>query len=321
MLAGLEGKNKFSPQQEGVAMPKTKPSQKTPRHLKDDKVFKNFFKNHQEALISLLQSFLPLPEPRIIKKAEILDSFLPDGANPSGKKQSLLDLRLKLDNGDFVNVEMQLHEHPSFVERMIFYGCKSYFTQLGEGEQYKELHPSYSLVFCDFELFKHDEEDRKRFYRSCTIREDHYPNRVVSRHFRIVFVELSKLEKEIENLVDNKEAWCYVLKHLHEMGEEEKRLFASKNKQMEEIMDWTRKLTLEESAQIFAEDEEKRRRDRFAQDEFVFEKGKKQGLEKGIEKGRMELISNMLKKEADFSVISKLTGLSIEELKKLKNGS
>ena len=133
MLAEVEGKNKFSPQQEGVAMPKNKPSQKTPRHLKDDKVFKNFFKNHQEALISLLQSFLPLPEPRIIKKAEILDSFLPDGANPSGKKQSLLDLRLKLDNGDFVNVEMQLHEHPSFVERMIFYGCKSYFTQLGEG--------------------------------------------------------------------------------------------------------------------------------------------------------------------------------------------
>ena len=87
-------------------------------------------------------------------------------------------------------------------------------------------------------------------------------------------------------------------------------LSGCEEKIMEEIMDWTRKLTLEESAQIFAEDEEKRRRDRFAQDEFVFEKGRL--------KERQEVALNMLKRQVELSLVSEVTGLSIEELKKLK---
>ena len=300
---------------------KNKPIQKN-RDLKEDEHFKNFFKNNQKPLISLLESFLPLPKSRKIKEVKVLDSLLSVTDKLSNKKESIMDLRLQLDNGEFVNVEMQLLEHPSFVERILFYGCRNYASQLDKGKEYEELNPSYSLVFCDFELFKHDEEDRKRFYRSCTFREDHYPHRRVSRHLLVVFVELPKLKKNIENLVDNKEAWCYVLKHLPEMGEEEKRRFALKNKQMEEIMDWTRPLTLKESEYLIAEAEEKQRRDRYAQNKHIFQKGKKEGLEEGLEqgleKGRMELISNMLKKESDLSVISKLTGLSVEELKKLK---
>ncbi len=48
--------------------------------------------------------------------------------------------------------------------------------------------------------------------------------------------------------------------------------------------------------------------------------GIRQGMEKGMEKGRQELILNMLKKSADLSFISEVTGLSVKKLKKLKNG-
>ena len=91
-------------------------------------------------------------------------------------------------------------------------------------------------------------------------------------------------------------------------------------------MDWTRPLTLEESEQIIAEAEEKNRRDRVAEDEYIFEqglekgmqKGKQEGLQQGLEKGMQAVALNMLDEKVDRDLICKVTGLSLEELKKLK---
>ena len=47
---------------------------------------------------------------------------------------------------------------------------------------------------------------------------------------------------------------------------------------------------------------------------------KQQGIEEGIERGQNQVILNMLKEKLDMSVISKVTGLSEEEIKKLENG-
>ena len=59
--------------------------------------------------------------------------------------------------------------------------------------------------------------------------------------------------------------------------------------------------------------------------EFIKEKGRWQGRQEGRQEGRKErskeVILNMLKEKIDTSVISKVTGLSEKEIKKLKNGS
>ena len=58
--------------------------------------------------------------------------------------------------------------------------------------------------------------------------------------------------------------------------------------------------------------------------EIIKQQGIEEGIERGIYKGRSEerqaVILNMLKEKADLSFISKVTGLSEEEIKKLKNG-
>ena len=59
--------------------------------------------------------------------------------------------------------------------------------------------------------------------------------------------------------------------------------------------------------------------------EHIKEKGRKEGIKEGIKEGRQardkEVVLNMLKEKADISFISKVTGLSEKEIKKLKNGS
>ena len=49
--------------------------------------------------------------------------------------------------------------------------------------------------------------------------------------------------------------------------------------------------------------------------------GMQKGRVEGLQEGRVEMVLNMLKKNAEISFISDVTGLSHEEIKKLKNGS
>ena len=55
------------------------------------------------------------------------------------------------------------------------------------------------------------------------------------------------------------------------------------------------------------------------------EKGRQEGMEKGMEKGmqaeKQAVALNMLKEQADIAFICKVTGLSVDEINKLKNGS
>ena len=48
--------------------------------------------------------------------------------------------------------------------------------------------------------------------------------------------------------------------------------------------------------------------------------GRQEGLQEGRQTERQAVILNMLKKQLDISLISEVTGLSEEEIKKLKNG-
>ena len=50
------------------------------------------------------------------------------------------------------------------------------------------------------------------------------------------------------------------------------------------------------------------------------EKGRQEGMEKGMEKGKKKIALNLLEKKAELSFISEVTGLSVKEIEKLKNG-
>ena len=55
------------------------------------------------------------------------------------------------------------------------------------------------------------------------------------------------------------------------------------------------------------------------------QEGQQEGLQKGLQKGRQEeerqaVVRNMLKERVDLAFISKVTGLPVREIKKLKNG-
>ena len=245
------------------------------------------------------------------------------------KKQITLDLRLKLNTGENINVEMQSLSQTAFLERILFYWARLYTEDLKRGEGYEKLYPAYSLVFTDFHVLPARLTD---YINSFSIRLDKQPYEELTNHLKIVIVELSKFKYESLQNLDKKASWCYVLKKSENLHETELEILSKKG--LGGAMALLKNVS--ESDRLRYEQES---RDKFLFDQrwdriYKFEEGKKEGIEeglqKGIQKGREEalqksreekekIILNMLKLNADFDFISKVTGLTKEEIKKLQS--
>ncbi len=268
--------------------------------------FKNYFKTCKPALKSLLKAFLPLPDKSSIQEVTLLDSLLPNLTKE--EKNSIMDLRLQLNTGELVNVEMQAFPHKGFSERILFYWAKNYISQLKEGEKYKTLRPSYSLIFSKFDLFpryRTGDLSQKpisgsansfsgvRSGKACnsfSIRSDKAPHFCFNRDLRFVTVELSKFQSggDMSTLVDFQDIWCYILKESRKMGQQEFKELSGRGPELEEAMTYLRKFSEAEQRQILREAREKNRRDQVAREDYVFDQGLEEGMAKGMAKGRKE---------------------------------
>ena len=288
--------------------------------LTKDLAFKSYFKGSNKILISLLNQFLPLNQK--IQSVEILDSNL---SSNKKKKNPILDLRVRLDNNTTVNVEMQSISKKNFTERILFYLCKLYTWNLKSGEDYTKIHPAYSLVFTNFTVF----EEFSDYYSIFEWRSKKHPQVLFSRSMGIIVVELNKFKKEDVKSFDMKEMWCYLIKNAKKITKRELSLISERGSEMKEAAVRITKLSKEESELWEEEAIEKNRRDRVAELDFARDEGLEMGMLKGMEAGRAEgmvkgvslTALNMLKENIDIHVISKVTGLTVEKIEKLKNES
>ena len=94
-------------------------------------------------------------------------------------------------------------------------------------------------------------------------------------------------------------------------------------------MDHLKSLSQQEDVRYQEEAREKFYRDFVAGKEAAVQRsrregrqeGRREGLEEGMEKERRHLVLSMLQENADINFICKVTGLSEEEIEKLKKGS
>ena len=273
-----------------------------------DAVFKAYFKDAPKVCISLLRHFLPLPKNRDIKSIEYLDSVI-NPENPEDKN-SLLDLRVKLDNGACVNIEIQRASKQNFKERILFYLSRLYTMDLKQGGDYENLCPVYSLIFTNFTVFK----ELRNYYSVFLLKSEEQPEVIFSRHLGIILVELKKFkEKSASHLIDKKDLWSYIIKSSKELTDKDMSVIEKKGNEMKEAVKRLKMLSREKSMEIIEEAREKARRDRVAEIAY----GKEEGRQEGLQKGKQEVALNLLKKNIDVNIIKEATGLSQAEIEKL----
>ena len=284
-------------------------SQKTKPKLIRDRVFKHYFKNSEEAVIALLNQFLPLPEGRVIESIEFLDSAMPP--ENLKNKDCVLDLRIRLDDGKLVNIEMQSTSKDNFKERILYYLAKLFTSSLKEGEDYKKLCPAYSLIFTDFTIFK----KLKSYYSIFRLRADQNPGVVFSDRLGVILVELNKFKKGDLKSLNKRDSWCYIINNSDRLTREDCNIIAGKGEDMKQAVNRWQKLSKEESLQIIAEAEERERRDRAAERSYAINQSRKEGREEGLEQAALGMIQAGVKLE----VVCKATGLSQDKILALKN--
>ncbi|MGM9937633.1 MAG: Rpn family recombination-promoting nuclease/putative transposase [Candidatus Ornithomonoglobus sp.] len=155
---------------------------------KTDIVFKTMFtdKNNEDLLRALISALLGIPDEDIkqlvIENPEISPEEI-DG------KFTRLDLKLTV-NDKLVNLELQLYNHGSFKERILYYWAHSYGNQLKKNESYTDIRETITIAIVNFNLF--DIED----YHSEFTMADIKNNLILTDKCKIHFFELTKIGKQ-----------------------------------------------------------------------------------------------------------------------------
>lgn len=272
---------------------------------KIDFAFKKIFGSTQstEILISFLNAILYEGE-SVIESLEILDPYL--GPQIAGAKNSYLDVKALLNDGTFVIIEMQVLKVQAFGKRVLYNAAKTYALQLTMGELYKELRPVIALTITDFEMFSGHEDVTSHFvFKEKTRLSDYIQNDI-----ELVFVELPKFKKELEQLESLADKWIYFIKTTGTLDEVPQTMATVP--QIQRAFEIANQLSLtQEEFNILQQQEF------FAQDQ---EGSVALGREEGRQEGQVKLIMRLLSRRLgqlnpDFEVrMSELPSHELENL-------
>jgi predicted transposase/invertase (TIGR01784 family) len=175
---------------------------------KTDFAFKKIFGSAQSKpiLLSFLNAVLHGARP-VIVDLEIIDPYL--APKIRGMKDTFVDVRARLQDGRTVIIEMQVLNDEGFEKRVLYNAAKAYSTQLLIGDNYKDLSAVVALTITDFVMFPEHREVQSAYVLREKQRLTDYPE----GDLELVFVELPKFGKTLEELADVKEKWLFFLCH------------------------------------------------------------------------------------------------------------
>jgi len=174
---------------------------------KTDYAFKKIFGSIQSKniLISFLNALI-YEGNSTIQDLEIINPNLPPQLERL--KDTYLDVKAKLNNGTLVIIEMQVLNVESFGKRVLFNAAKAYTFQLEKGQGYRMLKPVIALTLTDFEMFAERTQLISRFVYREKSEGWEYPD----NDLELVFVELPKFTKDLNQLETLTDKWIYFMK-------------------------------------------------------------------------------------------------------------
>jgi len=269
-------------------------------------------------LIDFINTILLDSEFEPVADLTILNPFnLKEGLE---EKESILDIKAEDKAGRVFDVEIQVIGNASFVKRSLYYWSKNYYSQLKESEHYTKLTPVICINILDFVIFNKLKKAHSCFLAS----EKDNPEYVLSEDFQIHFFELPKINVESKDIFKNRlEKWAYFFKKEGLLNEEEEMQVLIKNDSvMEQAHKSYKKFTSNDKMLEIYEAREKRIKDEASNIAYAREEGIEQGMEQGLSKGAynksIETALNLKKLGISVDIIIRATGLTKDEIEKLK---
>ena len=298
----------------------------------NDYIFKQIFgdENNKDILISFLNAlfkeydFLPKVNDLEFKNSET-------GKKYDIEKQGRLDIKAKIDDGTYVDIEVQTKDCFDLIDRGICYCSRIISENTKRGGDYREPKVISIWIIKNKPL-----KDNPHYYRQNPIEIDQHftlPGVIDKDYVKttnkttLIYIYLSKFKeglynKDIENwikFIDNQNIFNVTDSEIEKANE--KLTYLRSDEETKTIMD-----------SVYEKEMDNEANKKRAKEEAVME-GEKRGIKKGVEMGREEgikegreegaksekfnLARNMLKKGYNITEVSELSGLSIEEIKNL----
>ena len=288
---------------------------------KNDVVFQALFTRGKESITkALIEDILNIK----INKIELDKSK--DLLNENIKeKNGRLDLRAIINDNVECDIEIQLTSHEKMLERFLYYWSKMYAANLQIGNKYRQLRKTISIIIVDDEIKQF--KDIRKSHTKWQIREEEYLQKILTPYLQIDIIEVSKAVKEYEK--NNKNGMLQWMMFLDNPENEEVAKIMENNEDIKEAKEELDKISQDDilrrmalKAEIERMDHEQlmyeARRDGLAEGEKKGKiAGEKQGRLEGERKAKIETAKKMLEEKLEIELITKITGLSKEEIMKI----
>jgi predicted transposase/invertase (TIGR01784 family) len=272
-------------------------------NLKNDIIFQTFFarKGNEEFLIDFLNALLKTN----IKSIEIREEVNLERLSRE-EKGGRLDLQATLEDGTIVSIEMQLKNEYNFEERTTLYAGKVISRETERGTDYEDIKQIIMINILGFNML--DVED---YISETAIVLDKHRDYEVLTGIKWYFIELPKFRKQNPDMNEKINQWLAFIddnnKELIDMAE-------NKNETLKKARIEMNYLTGDAEVRRLAELREKWEMDRVS----AINHATRVGMEKGMEKGIIKTAQNLIKMGMPIEQIAKATGLSEEEIEKIK---
>ena len=253
-------------------------------------------------------------------------------------RKAVFDVICRTKEGKDFLVEMQYAPQEHFFERALYYTSFPIMKQGKKAQRDEETgirkEWSYELdgvYFLGVLNFRYEDDDlieHRYLLREATT------GKTMTDKLKFVFIEVEKFNKGVDELTTDFDKWLYILKNLSKLLE---RPAALRDRIFSRLFDVAEYASLDNIDKQNYVKAMTTARDTHNQIEYAkktgleeglvkgFEKGRAEGLEEGLEKGRedaKQLIAiNFLKLGTPSEVVAKATGLSLEEVIKIKDSS
>ncbi len=290
-----------------------------------DIAFKRIFgtEKNKDIVITLLNEVLKKQFHRKIIDVEFLKTF--QDPEKKARKQSIVDVLCKDEDGCRYIIEMQVVSTRGFEERAQYYASKAFISQMNEGEKYEDLKEVIFLAFSDFTLFP-----KKKSYKSEHITLDKKTYEHDLDKISFTFVDLKKFiqsigTKKLEDL-SLEENFYYFLSKANDIKPVELEKLVGEDKVISRAFSELDSFNWTDEEVAAYEDEEKGRKDNKSALDFAkhkgieigekkgIEKGLKQGIEEGEKRNKLMTAKKLLKKGLDISIITEVIGLKEEDI-------
>lgn len=256
---------------------------------------------HKELTLNFLNSILNRTGDEAFYDIEFLDKEI-DPIIEAGKV-SILDIRAKMNDDTYVNVEVQIAKPVDMKKRAMFYWSKLYSYQIGKGEDYSLLKDVISINLLNFILFK----EHKRCHSSCHITDDFDKNTVI-KDFEMHFIELPKFKISDIKRLKKSEKWFALFSN--RCTDEELEEIAMSEPSIKKALEYQDYFMHDEKLRYKYELQEKAIRDYNSS----MRASKQEGIQEGIQSERKTIAINLLKANMSIDFISQNTGLNEQEI-------